>query len=260
MRVSSFVVAAALVFSPFVVQAAGFAKQSMFLSQSSVTEGETVFIYAVVENVSPNSFAGVLKFSDASGAIGQTAVTLKTGVADTASVTWTPKAGQHDVTAKLVTPDGTVVESQNAVFYINPKPTPASPSTASSGGTIAEPTVSATSTPAHIESSEPLQQYVLKYTPFASTYTAPVFSNIDKARSTSAQKLTGGTAWSTKALQDASAKPSSWKNTLWLIAVTAVLYVCSALSYLITNIGVFYPAFAVLFFFILWRVYRFARR
>ncbi len=254
-------VGALLLLSPFFAQAAGFAKQSMFLSQSSVTEGETVFIYAVVENISPNSFSGTLKFSDASGSIGQTAVTLKTGVADTASVTWTPKAGQHDVTAKLVTPDGTVVESQNAIFYINPKPTPASPSSVTSSKAAATQTsAEATSTSAHIESSEPLQQYVLRYTPFASTYTAPVFSTIDKARLAGAQKLTNGTTWSTKALQDASAKSSSWQNTLWLIAVTAVLYVCSVLGYLITNIGVFYPAFAALFFFLLWRMYRFARR
>lgn len=261
MRVGSSIVALFL-FVPFFAYAAGFAKQSMFLSQSTVTEGETVFIYAVVENVSPNNFSGTLKFSDASGPIGQTLVTLKAGVADTVSVTWTPKAGQHDVTAKLVIADGTVVESQNAIFYINPKPSPASVtnSPASAPNDSLQATSSATSTLTLIESSEPLQQYVLKYTPQVGKYTAPVFASIDKARTTGAKKLADGTAWSTKSLQDASAKPSSWKNTLWLIAVTAVLYICSALSYLLHNIGVFYPAFAILFLFVLWRLYRLARR
>ncbi len=249
-------------FVPFFASAAGFAKQSMFLSQSTVTEGEAVFIYAVVENVSPNNFSGTLKFSDTSGPIGQTPVALKAGIADTVSVTWTPKAGQHDVTAKLVIADGTVVESQNAIFYVNPKPSPASAtnsSTSAQSDTV-HATSSATTTPALIESSEPLQQYVMQYTPQVGKYTAPVFTSIDSARSAGAQKLANGTLWSTKSLQDASARPSSWKNTLWLIAVTAVLYICSALSYLVHNIGVFYPAFALLFLFILWRLYRLARR
>ena len=251
-------VSAVLLFilAPSLAFAAGFAKQSMFLSQSTVTEGETVFIYATIENDTPSYFTGTLKFSDDSGPIGQTAVSLSSGVANTVSVSWTPKAGQHDVTAKLEKQDGTVVESEDSIFFVNSKPSPAAASgaatsTASSTDSLASTTV---------ESSQPLQNWIHEKAPGAASLTGSMFSTLDKARAAGARELNRGTDWSTNTLAGASKAQGGWQNTLWLIFATLALYVCSALSYVLTNIGVFYPVLAVVFLFILWRLFRMARR
>lgn len=255
MRVSSAAIFL-FIFFPSLAFAAGFAKQSLFLSQATVTEGETVFIYATVENDTPSYFSGTLKFSDENGAIGETQVALKSGVANTISVSWTPAAGQHDVTANLVTTDGKTIESEDSIFFVNPKPAPASLSEATSSTA----TTTGTAAPTAIESSQPIEQWLANTSPGAANLATPLFKAVDAGRFAAAQKLDSGTQWSKNVLAKAAKAPSGWLNTLWLILATLALYTCTVLSYVIGNIGIFYPVFALIFFYILWRLYRLARR
>jgi hypothetical protein len=253
----------ALLLIPSVVFGAGFAKQSLFLSQATVTQGETVFIYAVVENDSPSYFTGTLKFADESGAIGNASVSMKPGEAATYSTAWKPKAGQHSVSANLVNTSGDVVESENATFFVNSVPSPASPPgenvsiAFTNNASSSNATLNASST---IQTSQPLENWLASSSPIVSKYVTPVLTAIDSGRTAASHVITQGTQWSKDTLKHAATAPGGWQNTLWLILATLGLYTFAALSYLINNIGVFYPAFAIIFFFILWRAYRLVRR
>lgn len=260
MRVSMSAAIVSFFLLPSFVFAAGFAKQSMFLSQETVTAGETVFLYAVVQNDTASAFSGTLKFADASGAIGSTPVSLQSGAAATVSVSWKPTAGEHDVSANLTSTSGAVIESEDTTFLINPKLAPATAQT--SGGASATTNTSSTLDDAtsSIESSQLLQQWVASTSPVTATYTAPILKSVDTARSAGASKLDAGSNWAKQMLAKETVAPSGWLNTLLLIASTAVLYICSVLLYVVENIGIFYPLFALVFFYIVWRLYRLARR
>src|SRR3989344_4148677 len=86
---------------PAVALGAGFAKQSLFLSKGSVTEGEVVLIHAVLQNEASTKFAGDLSFTDGGEKIGTVPVTLGAGEAQAASISWKPSAGAHKVVAEL---------------------------------------------------------------------------------------------------------------------------------------------------------------
>jgi len=245
----------ALLFGASQAYAASFAKQSMFLSQSTVTEGETVFIYAVVTNDSPQYFSGTLKFADGSGPIGSASVGLKPGVASTVSVAWKPSAGQHTVTANLVNTSNKVVESEESIFFVNEKPSPAV-----AQATQQLPTASSTPAQSTIESSQPLEEWVGNLSPAVGERTTPILRSVDSARATADRTLQKGSAWSKDRIAQTAREEKGWLNTLWLILATVSLYVCTVLSYAISTIGIFYPIIAAVFFYILWRLYRMVRR
>ena len=78
----SFFIVAILFLLPHTAGATGFAKQSLFLSKSVVTEGDTVRIHAVVSNDDGRAaFTGTLSFTDGSATIGNVPVSLAGGEA-----------------------------------------------------------------------------------------------------------------------------------------------------------------------------------
>src|SRR3989344_6188606 len=109
---------------PEVARGAGFAKQSLFLSKSSVTEGDTVLVHAVVSNDTTTKFTGTLIFKDSDATIGNVPVSLDSGEANTFSVSWKPTAGNHTVEANLEDTSGAVVEQESATFTVAPPPPP----------------------------------------------------------------------------------------------------------------------------------------
>jgi len=232
--------------------AAGFATQSIFLSQDTVTEGETVLIHGVVSNNdTKNKFTGKLELSDESGTIGTAPVSLLASEASTVSVSWKPLAGTRTITARLRTADGTTLATENATFVISPKPAPAA---------LNLPSVATAST-SLIESSQQVQQTIANISPTVAKGTAPVFSTLDPVRSSAAKALDNGIAWSKAQLATTSAGGAAEKsNTFWTITATAALYLFSILLYIVTNAGVFYPVVAVAFFYGLWKLYRRMRR
>lgn len=246
---------------PSLTLAAGFAKQSMFLSQSSVAEGNTVLIYAVVENDSATSFTGALKFADQMGSIGSVPVSLAAGQAATVSVSWKPVVGPHAVVANLTTLTGQTVESDKASFVVHPAPPHSQVSTTTAMNDLVlnelsrpkDQTVS-------IQTSDALEQWIAHVAPPVANITAPVFSAVDSGRLAGAKKLGAGGTWAQDALSKAAVAPGGWLNTLWLISMTILLYLCSTLGYVLKNLGIFYPVIAFIFFYILWRIYKLMRR
>ncbi len=244
---------------PFSAHAAGFAKQSLFLSKTPVTEGDTVLIHAVVSNDAASSFSGNVVFKEAADTIGSVAVTIAAGGANAVSVSWKPLAGSHDVTAELTAQDGTVVESESATFAVNPKPVPASSDNS-------DPQLQAA-----IESSQNIQNEIGQYSPAVASTTAPVFSGIDSLRAQAAVALDNGINWAKTTSGGQSAgqvlgtsttntSPGGIMGTVWNILALIALYLFTILRFVVGSAGIFYPVLAVGFFFILWRTYKHFRR
>ncbi len=255
----------AFLLAPSFALAAGFATQPLFLSQTSVTEGDTVQMYAVVSNSDlSNKFSGTIVFQDATTTIGTIPVTLAAGAASTASISWKPVAGSHDITAELTDSSGTVAGQESATFLINPKQQLAA---ASAAGTTLS-----------VGSSQPIQQSIASFSPVVASTTQPLFSTIDSVRTVAAHTLDNSITWSkqqiskaqnTKQLLGSTAVASSSPNisagnsaisTAWVVLATVLLYILSILRYIVANAGFFYPLLAILFFYILWRTFKHFRR
>lgn len=240
---------------------ATFAKQTLFLSKESVTEGETVLIHTIVSNEATTSFVGKLEITSEEGSIGTVPVALAAGEAAAVSVSWKPLAGSHRITAQLLDHAGQVVEKESATFTIRAK--------------VVVGTTTETITNTDVDSSAEIQQALANLSPAVAKTSEPVFETIDSVRAQAAEVLDQGVAWSKKQIGDSAIKnqgtilgTETEKSTTdkisgsaWTIVATVVLYVLSILRYLISSAGIFYPLFALLFFFMLWKLYRrFSRR
>jgi hypothetical protein len=247
-----------LLLLPSFAFAAGFAKQSLFLSKSPVTEGDTVLIHAVVENDATTKFDGDVVFNDGANKLGSVAVSIAAGGAQAVSLSWKPAAGSHNITAKLTSTAGLVAETESATFNINEKPKPAAASLP-------------TSTPAAVDSSQGIQQNIGNFSPQIQGLSAPLFNTVDGLRQTMASGLQAGIDWA-KGIQakngsgnvlgdqTSNPQPKSIPDTLWGVGASAALSLFSILLYIVSNAGIFYPVLAVLFLFILWRLYKRFRR
>ncbi len=255
-------VALSFLLLPSLAAAAGFANGSLFLSKSSVTEGDTVLIHAVVSNDESSKFSGTVVLLDAGTTIGTLPVSLAAGAAQTVSVSWEPTAGAHTVSAKLTATDGTVVQQESQTFTIAAKPKPAS-------------SIATDQSAAAVGSSADIQKSIANVSPQVADAAQPLFTVIDGARSgiadvldtqitntkTSLTKtqnpgLVLGT--STKAIADPIVK-NPW-GSFWYVLYTAYLYILTVLRWLVGNAGIFYPVVAILFLYILWRIFRRIRR
>ena len=241
---------------PEVARGAGFAKQSIFLSSDSPTEGDSVFIYVVLANDTEQPFAGLLKIYDEMGNIGTSSVALAPGKAETASISWQPTAGVHALNAVLETSDGkTPIESENATFPVAPKPVPA-----------ATPAVSGQSDSVAVGSSLPIQQSLANLSPSVARDVQPIFSAIDSGRTAATGALNTAVSWSkgqSAKLPAPTAIPTSAggaAQSAESMLVNALMWLLLALRFCIANVGVFYPAFVLIFFFVIWKLWRRMRR
>jgi hypothetical protein len=250
-----------LLLLPVAAEAAGFAKQSLFLSKSSVTEGDTVYIHAVVSNEDSAAFKGDMVFSEKGAPIGTAAVSLGVGEADAVSVSWKPSAGSHTVVAELKR-QGEVLEKQSSTFSVAAKPLPPPPSSGGSGGS--------SQSAAAVESSQKIQEGIASFSPTAAEASAPVFvlidggreslSNIIDSQITTAKQTLGPKEGSVLSAETVRNAPKDPVSTFWLILWTLYLYVLTILNFLIGNAGVFYPLFALIVLYILWRMVQRFRR
>jgi hypothetical protein len=259
-----FLFVSALFLLPTLVLGAGFAKQSIFLSKSSVTEGDTVRIHATVSNDGTAPFTGSVVVKDGSSKLGSAAVTLAAGAAQAISVSWTPTAGTHTIVAALEGSDGSVVEQESADFTIaaRPKPVVVAP---------VFPVATDSGQSAAVESSAQLQKDIAGISPQAGQLSQPLFSVIDSLRGNMSKLIDSqlGIAKNNLANSSQAGLVEGTSSTLgvpstsgsfWFIPWTIYLYVLTILQFLISSAGIFYPLLAVIFFYLLYRTYRWARR
>lgn len=251
MRLSA-VFALALLITPLAAGAAGFAKESIFLSKNPTIEGEVVFIHSVVTNPADTAFAGDVVFKHGDTQVGKVAVTLAAGGAEAVSVSWQPVAGSHTIKAELTAKDGTVVASEDATFSVQAKPA----------------NTEAATTTRDVESSAKIKETIANISPQAAEITTPVFATIDSLRQKSVEALTKGEAWAKQKTEnpqgevagDTSEAGGGAVHTVMSLVATLLLYVFSLLKFVVSNAGVFYPVLAVAFLYTLWRVFKRMRR
>lgn len=236
--------------------AAQFAKQSLFLSKTGATEGETVLIHAVVSNNNSSEFSGTLLFTDGLNSIGSVPVALAAEESAVASVSWKPAAGEHPVSATLKDKSGASVETQKQIFLIAPKPSPAT-----------------SSQTAAVESSEAIRHGIEQVSPQAAQYSEPVFTLIDGGREKIAGVLDdqlaitktklGPNAGSAGEILGAEATQNATKNpsgAFFYMLQTLYFYLLTLLRFIVGSAGVFYPVVAIAFFYLLFKTYRRFRR
>ncbi len=244
----------ALAVLPLSVSAAGFARESLFLSKTPVTEGETVLIHAVVNNDTAAKFDGQLVFSDESGSIGSVPVTLGAKEASVVSISWKPLAGSHKVAAEL-RQGTTVVEKEYGTFEVAKKPAA---------------TATTSTAAAAVESSSGIQQGISSVSPAVANVTAPVFTLIDGGRSAAADVLDsqlantktklGPSAGNVLGADEVKNAGSNPMGAFWFALYTLYFYILTLLRFIIGSAAVFYPAIALLFLFTLWKLVRRLRR
>ncbi len=241
---------------PATASAAGFAKSSLFLSKTSVTEGDSVLIYAPIQNSATGSFAGNVAFSEGNAAIGSVAISLKAGEARIVSVSWTPASpGAHAVTAELKN-DDTTVEKQSATFTVSAKPVAAAaPVPHSESAAVAQ-------------SSAQVKDWLGNISPVIENTLAPVFNTIDPLRESASNFLDRQMAQTKPKLpgnilgietESGSTTASGLGGlgaTFWGILWTLYFYILTILNFLIVNAAIFYPVLAILFLFALWKLYQ----
>lgn len=234
----------------------GFARESLFLSKSSVIEGETVLLYTSVKNDTASAFSGKVIFSDAA-AIGSVQVVLDAGEARVVSVSWKPSAGSHTVSAQLEDAKGGVVEKESATFTIAQKPKPVATNETSNQSAAA------------VDSSAGVQQQIANLSPTVAQTVAPAFAVVDSVRASAASALDKGIDWSKQqiaggqvlgAQTQKSPAQSGWQGTLWTILGTLALYILSVLRYVVGSAVLFYPVLLILILFLLWRLIKRFRR
>lgn len=259
MRTAAVVV---LLMLPTLALGVGFAKQSIFLSKSSVTEGDTVLIHAVVANDAAGTFSGSLVLRDGEEKVGTVPVNLGAGEAFAGSVSWKPLAGKHTISAELVDKAGEPVEVMSESFTIKDPPSPKA--------TEGQENLAA------VETSADIQEQIGNLSPSVQSATAPVFSAIDSGRSRVADVLDnqlviakakiGGDvegAETEREEGDLPAGEAGLPDTVggfWLALWTVYFYILTVLRFLVGNAGVFYPVFALALLYFVFKMFRRFRR
>lgn len=235
-----------LLITPLFTHAAGFAKDSLFLSKTPVTEGETVFIHAVVANEGQTSFEGQVVFKDSDTDLGAVSVEIQPGGAQAVSVSWKPTSGSHHVTAELRGAGSGNGESTGATFVIQAKPV----AKESEGGSV--------------ESSAKIHEVVASISPQAAAAATPVFAAFDSLREKGVAALAQSEAWTNDKLAPSGEVAGEHTKGLAAMAmgfVAALLgYLFKLLTFILSSAGIFYPVAAFAFLYILWRTFKRIRR
>jgi hypothetical protein len=247
MRYSKYFLAFSFLLLPSTVLAASFAQSPIFLSESSVTQGDTVLVHAVIDNDAATQFTGSLLFQDGISAMGTLPVSLDAGGGNVFTVSWSPTAGSHTITATLEDGSGAVIEKETDTLTV-----------------AALPVTNGSSQAISVSSSAPIQAYIANFSPAVASATQPVFSTLDAVRQGAATVVQNQIAATepkvipsvlgTSTVYQVAQSQAGWSfpSVLW----TAYYYFLTISEYLLTNAVLFYPVFVLLFFFLLWRLYK----
>ncbi len=173
---------------------------------------------------------------------------------DQVPVTAVVAQGSEDVVLSSTKTDGAVPVT--FTLYLKPKPKPA-------------PTPTSTQAAA-VESSQGIQNSIAGISPQVASTTAPFFTLVDGARDSAANiiadQLTktkaglgtdAGKVLGAEATKNAASNPG---GTFWYILQTLYLYILTLLGFIVNSAGVFYPVFAVVVLFLLWKLFGRFRR
>ena len=240
--------------------------------------GQKVRVYAIVSNNSPISFMGSVNISADGTLLGSPSSTLAIGATQTVSASWTPTTpGDHVITAQLTADDGSVVQQVSQTFTITTPPPPPVDPDAVGSSTDGNAFVGDNG----YQPSTGIQDAIASVSPALATDTQSVFSAIDGLRQAISIFLNGQITGANQALTVIHAAASSSiatdtpntftnlqpiastvpslatsQNSVKSIFWNIYLYALLALRFLIDNAAIFYPFLVLIFFYVMWRVYR----
>lgn len=139
--------ALSLTFAPFahaqMPSPAGFAPSSVWLSKTSLTDGDTVSAFTVLYNASGAPLTGMLVFTEDGTGFATKSFTLAAGATEIESVSWAAKEGAHSIAARIenasdpATKTKTPLSNESAgsvnVTVAAPPPPPPAPVAVASG-------------------------------------------------------------------------------------------------------------------------------
>jgi hypothetical protein len=236
----------------------GFAKSSLWLSRTEITEGDSATLYASLSNAAQEELKGAVIFSDDGEEFGRTAISLAPGEGRIVQVSWKPaESGTHSLTAVLS--NGTDdLDKLTIAVVVAEKP-----------GSDAEAKAAAA-----IESSEDIQKTIADLSPQVGEAVNPIFNKMDDVRESGALFLDTQIENAKENLEAAKTRREELAKTAVLGAETSdevksekrkltvsyffntlLLYTLSAIRFVVGNAGIFYPVFAVLILVGLWKLF-----
>ena len=250
----------------FALPHVGFPDASVWLSNTNPKHGEKIRMYTVVYNGTGGSVAGTLTFLVDGTDYSAQPITLEAQSSKVISAEWQATAGTHTFGARFGS-DGSTVETAEVATTIQIKVAEPPPPTvlqktvqqaSAVAGDIASPSVPVVTKVANavFEKTEALRNAGIEY----------LESKLDKPQSTSTvtsssvaanpKTATAVAGFEDKAKiepESAEVPQSSRLHSAGQIAASAALFTFKS-AYL------FYPLFALVFFFLLYRAYRLFRR
>jgi hypothetical protein len=244
----------------------GFAPASVWVSHTPIQEGETVQLHAALNNGSDKKLTGSITFKDGSVSLGSVPFSLEAGEARIVSLSWKATAGAHAINAAITgASDSAAADSETVSVSVEPKPAP-KPATAKTSSTTNAAAV-------EFSNADSIESTIGTLSPKVQEVTSPAFEKVDDWRKSGATFLgTQATAQEQK-ISDLSAKKKELakqnspdtkneerKTTAFQVIATILLYVYEILLYIVSKAGIFYPVFAAIILYLLFKGYQRVRR
>lgn len=227
-----------------------------------------MLIHAALTNGSVETLTGTLVFRDEGVTIGSVPISLGRGEARVVSISWSPKAGSHEIAVELTNPSQEEAKrTETLKVTIAPKKDEKKSAAAAAAG------LSSLSPDASFTDSSGIQGAILGVSTDAGEVVAPVFNAVDEWRRTGSEFLSQKSSEAKAELatitakkevlaeEDTSeAKSEGRKLTLWQVLRTLLLYIYQAFNLAVSKAGIFYPVVALAFLFFLYKGYQKVRR
>lgn len=242
----------------------GFADGSVWISKTPIVEGEVVQIHAALTNGSDKKLTGSVVFKDAGTTLGTVPFSLEAGDARIVTFSWKATPGAHAINASISNAsDAAASDSQTVSVSVAAKPVPesAKKATATSAAAVA------------FSNADDIESAIGTFSPKAQELSSPAFQTIDSWRKSGAEFLGAQSEKQQAKIEQLNAKQEDLRKndtpeakserrttTIYQVIATVLLYLYGVLLFVVSKAGVFYPLFAALILYFLFKGYQRVRR
>ena len=229
---------------------AGFPPQSIWVSNTKATAGDTIEIFTVVYNGSGEKLSGTVVFTVNGEKIGAKEFELAEGTSALVSAEWKASTGEHRVAAALEDTSAELTQKETATITI----------------TVAEPPPPPPLVNAAVIASEVIADAAQAATPVISEVANTTYEFIESLRRNAVSKLekaAGGnaTAGNVAGTSTASASGSIGSEANSPSGLSQMKQVAAAAAlFALNSKGVFYPLFLLSLFGLLYLLFRWATK
>lgn len=227
---------------------AGFPNQTIWISDSSLTDGDTATVSTVIYNASGAPVSGTVEFLVDSSVVGTADFTLDSGKSQIETANWIANTGSHAVSARIVrAPTGVSGASGSLAVTVAPAPPKKDEQAIAVQNAITNLTAS---------TSPALSNAAQKTFAFTEGIRKGAIGYLENSLGTSsaATKQKGQVLGANSVAEAAKENtPSSWWHAISTVFLTVMLMIARSVVF-------FYPFVAIVFFLILYFVAKAVRR